>query len=105
MLDEVNNHLAEKKDSFIPIIQRHESVSAVMDNITRQAKEMNSIVNEISAESANQAYDIDQVTSALDRIAGVVSENSATAEQSAASCQQLATRSRALKEQVKALKA
>ncbi|MBQ5311006.1 MAG: hypothetical protein ILP19_03065 [Oscillospiraceae bacterium] len=76
-----------------------------MEDITRQAKEMNSIVNEISAESANQANDIDQVTSALDRIAGVVSENSATAEQSAASCQQLATRSRALKEQVKALKA
>ena len=76
-----------------------------MEEITRQAKETNRLVNEISEESAGQAHDIDQVTDALDRIAGVVAENSATAEQSAASCQQLATRSRTLKDQVNALKA
>ena len=80
-------------------------VADSMEKITRQAKEMNRLVNEISEESASQAREIDQVTDALDRIAGVVAENSATAEQSAASCQQLASRSKTLKKQVNTLKA
>ena len=38
MLDEVNNNLAVKNEKYIPIIQRYESVNAVMENITKQAK-------------------------------------------------------------------
>ncbi len=82
-----------------------EQTAGSMKEITRRAEETSRLVNAISAESANQARDIDRVTDALERISGVVSQNSATAEESAASCQQLASRSKTLKEQVKVLKA
>ena len=38
MLDEVNNNLAVKNEKYMPIIQRYESVNAVTENITKQAK-------------------------------------------------------------------
>lgn len=61
------------------------------------AKEVTSIVGEISKASREQAESIGQVTQGIDQISAVVQTNSATAEESAASSEELSSQAQTLK--------
>lgn len=82
-----------------------EEAAASMNEIAEQTADTGRLVNKIAEKSLEQSEDINEINKALERISGVVAQNSATAEETAASCEELTSQSRELTRQIQILKA
>ncbi len=67
------------------------SVSAALDEIMSKTKDVNLLMDEITAASEEQAKGTAQVTEAIGQMEQVVQQNAATAQESAASAEELKT--------------
>ena len=82
-----------------------EATADSMKAVKSFAEQTNELITKISRASASQSEAVQQVTSGIDQISGVVQMNSATAEESAASCETLSSMSKELKNQISRLRA
>lgn len=77
-----------------------DSLSRVVEGV----EQVNSLIDEISFASSEQAEAITQITQGIDQISSVVHNNSATSEESAASSEQLSSQAEMLKEMLNRFK-
>lgn len=75
-----------------------------LEHVKDGVKEVVEVIGEISAASDDQAHFIKQVTQEIEQIAGVVQNNSATAEETAAASEELSTQAALLKEMIEKFK-
>ena len=68
-----------------------------LDQMAGHAREVGEMVNQITVSTQEQMEAMHQVTIGLNQIAGVVQNNSATAEQSAAASEELSSQAAMLK--------
>ena len=73
------------------------STSETFNGIVEKTTKINDNIKSIVKANIEQAGAIDQVTTGINQISGVIQTNSATAEQSAASCEELASQAEVLK--------
>ncbi|MDR2167864.1 MAG: methyl-accepting chemotaxis protein [Clostridiales bacterium] len=77
-----------------------ESTAKALDIIVKNADEVLTIINNISASSQGQAEAVEQVSNGLGQISTVVQSNSAVSQETAAAAQQLSAQAQLLKELV-----
>ena len=80
-----------------------EDVNVSLNEIMEKAKNVNQLMEEISAASSEQARGTAQVTEAISQMEQVVQRNAANAEQSSTTAEELQSQSRALEEAVSRL--
>lgn len=80
-----------------------ERVKNALDEITRQAKKVSELMQEISAASTEQAQGIEQVNKAIIQIETVTERNAASAEESASASEELNAQAQNLREIVEQL--
>lgn len=73
-------------------------------SVTEITKQMQTLVNTISAASEEQSVAIEQINTGVVQISEVVQQNSATAEESAASCDELNNHANVLNQQISQFK-
>ncbi|MBT6611507.1 MAG: methyl-accepting chemotaxis protein, partial [Deltaproteobacteria bacterium] len=79
-------------------VQNADSTASVLEKITTGINQSDSLINEISAASVDQANSVEEINKGLTDVNNVVQQNSSISEQSASASEELSAQAARLQE-------